>query len=158
MTANPLTIALAARAGAAVHKLLEGRDPEAAWTTDDAVELALRGWLDGALTVTEKVDEMVQARLREMVVLRAAPVPTVELDIPHSAEERIALADLDIANVHGVAMNTARPPIVAMLIPPSRHTQMTPEQAIVLAAWLVALADPFSSVKFVHVLHKVHNT
>ena len=148
MTANTLTIELATSAALAVHRFIEGRDPDAPWSAEAAMELAFKAWLAGAQTGVAKAAEVTGPTVAR----------TVELDIPETAEERNALADLEIMNCHGVAASAGQPPVFAMLMPPSRHTQLSPEQALVLAAWLVALADPYSKVKFAHVLRKVHNT
>jgi hypothetical protein len=43
-----------------------------------------------------------------------------------------------------------------MLMPPTRATEWSPEQALVLAGWLVALAEPFSQISFADVLDQIH--
>jgi hypothetical protein len=47
---------------------------------------------------------------------------------------------------------------LTMLNPPTHATEWTPEAALVVAAWLVAMAEPFASVSFAEVLRKVRNT
>lgn len=46
---------------------------------------------------------------------------------------------------------------IVILRPPGPNHHMTPEQALVVAAWLVALADP-DGFKFAAVLEAVNNT
>lgn len=150
---SPLTLILAAGAANDAHRILTEKSASAdvsAVPRPVAVDLIVCGWLAGAQMMANQVADHFDA---------APEQKTVHLDtIPETAEERVALADLDIMNCHGVAASAGHPPVFAMLMPPSRNTQMTPEQALVLAAWLVALADPYSKVKFDHVLRKVHNT
>lgn len=42
--------------------------------------------------------------------------------------------------------------------PPTRMTELTPDEALVLAAWLVAMAEFRASVPFATVLEKVQNS
>jgi hypothetical protein len=67
---------------------------------------------------------------------------------------------LDELNTGNFCMLTAgmSPLRLTMLNPPTRSTLWTPEEALVAAAWLVAMAEPFSSVKFAGILHKVQST
>ena len=59
---------------------------------------------------------------------------------------------MDVMNKYGVATNGER---VAVLLPP--RGDMTNEEAIIFAAWLVTLADP-AGEKFAEILAAVHNT
>ena len=72
---------------------------------------------------------------------------------------RQVINTIDIANRHAVAMRgSGSGQRLGMLLPPTRATEWTPEEALVLAAWLVSMAEPFAQVTFEDVLHKVHNT
>lgn len=62
---------------------------------------------------------------------------------------------LNFMNSHGVASGAGGKRLV-MLIPPTRATEWTPEQALVLAGWLVALAEPFAQISFADVLDQIH--
>jgi|HubBroStandDraft_1064217.scaffolds.fasta_scaffold313187_2 hypothetical protein len=67
------------------------------------------------------------------------------------------IEELNCGNFCGVAGCIA-PPKIVMLIPPTRATVWTPEEALVCAAWLVAMAAPFASVTWQEVLEKVENS
>ena len=59
---------------------------------------------------------------------------------------------IDVTNIHCVCMKGEE---IIILAPPS---QLTPEEALRFAAWIVALAEPFAEVRFAEVLAAVHNT
>lgn len=62
------------------------------------------------------------------------------------------MAEIDTTNKQLVAL---RGEIVTVLRP---ATQMTADEAMVHAAWLVSLAEPFASADFKDVLDEVQNT
>lgn len=63
-----------------------------------------------------------------------------------------SLNTLDIGNRHMVGVMGQT---IVVMNPPK---QLTPDEALVFAAWLVALAEYQASVKFEDVLTKVQNT
>ena len=65
--------------------------------------------------------------------------------------------ELDIGNRCMVAAQGS-PIHFLMVNPPTRATRWTPDEALVIAAWLVAMAQPFTEVKFADVLTRVENT
>lgn len=66
------------------------------------------------------------------------------------------LADeIDLANKFLVG---ARGKQVVILNPPTRLTELSPDEALLLAAWLVAIAEYQASTPFAAVLEKVQNT
>jgi hypothetical protein len=62
---------------------------------------------------------------------------------------------LDVSNFCMLAMGGGQPPRYVFLNPPTRFTEWSADQALVAAAWLVSMAEPFASVKFEDVLRKV---
>lgn len=62
------------------------------------------------------------------------------------------MAKIDITNRQLVGM---RGELITILMP---ATQMTADEALVHAAWLVSLAEPFASVDFKDVLDEVQST
>lgn len=68
-----------------------------------------------------------------------------------------AINNVNVCNQHVIASGGGGKRLT-MLLPPTRATEWTPEEALVVAAWLVAMAEPFSSVPFEQVLHKVQST
>lgn len=65
------------------------------------------------------------------------------------------LVTLDIGNR---CMVSARGKQIVIMNPPTRMTELTPTEALLLAAWLVAMAEFNSNLKFEDVLLKVQNT
>lgn len=61
--------------------------------------------------------------------------------------------EIDTLNKYGVGMSGAR---INMLMPP-RGT-MSPDDALNLAAWLVAMAEGMTNTEFTDVLEAVRNT
>lgn len=59
---------------------------------------------------------------------------------------------MDLGNNHAVGIQGE---MIGMLIPPSGL--MSKNEALILAAWLVCLADPLGK-KFGSILHEVQNT
>ena len=157
MTTKPLDLsplALATGASLAVHRLLEPHPTTAAFGRPLTVELMLSAWLEGAKDISARAAAMVDETKAEM---RAAGI-LEESEPQRTDDQRAALEMLDIGNHCGVAASSGQPVRLGLLMPPTRQQALTPEQALVLAAWLVAMAEPWSPVKFVDVLHKVHNT
>lgn len=75
----------------------------------------------------------------------------------HQGAMAQAINNVNVSNQHGIASGAGGKRLT-MLLPPTRATEWTPEQALVIAAWLVAMAEPFASVPFADVLHKVKST
>lgn len=67
-------------------------------------------------------------------------------------EPRLQTEDLDVSNIHGVGVQGKDVVIVA---PPHR---MTPDEAMVFAAWIVALASIGSTHPFSAYYARVSNT
>ena len=72
-------------------------------------------------------------------------------------EHAQAINDVNVMNVHAIS-SAAGGKRLTMLIPPTRATVWSPEEALVVAAWLVSMAEPFAQVSFEEVLRKVQNT
>lgn len=72
-------------------------------------------------------------------------------DTTESAEQ-MSIANFCMIGIGGV------PPRLVMANPPARTNRWTPEEALVVAAWLVAIAEPMTDVKFSDILERVQNT
>lgn len=102
------------------------------------------------------------ARLQPEEAVRLAKAVLERFDPPKAAIDREKFVRAlyheyeldDVTNLHGVARHGQE---IVMLI--AREGPMTQTQALVLAAWLVALADESDEhARFRHVLRQVENT
>lgn len=64
------------------------------------------------------------------------------------------MSEIDIGNKWGLCLHRDSNTL-GFLIPPQK---LTPDDALVLAAWLVCLAEPLTSIQFGDVIERVENT